>query len=352
MGFKKDQLLVVDINSGKVRRAAETIKTEFAKLPQVTNVSVSSRVPGEWKSIPRVKVSKEQGAAAQANDMFFLGIDNQFLKTYQVALTSGRNFLPGSADSTSVIINQLAAKELGIKEASGQIVTIPSANFNGDFQPLDRPFTAKIIGIVKDFNFQSLHDPLAPMVMANQDNPIHSIDYFTARVTSDNVASTIKQMDAVLHSIDQTHLFEYHFLDKQWDLFYRQDKIRQTIFLMIAGLAIFVSCLGLLGLSIFTAEQRVKELGIRKVLGASVGNIVMLLSKDMLKLVVIAAVIATPIAWFAMQKWLQDFAYRIDISWWVFCAAGAITVLIAVATIGFQAVKSALANPIKSLKVE
>jgi putative ABC transport system permease protein len=205
---------------------------------------------------------------------------------------------------------------------------------------------------VKDFNFQSLHEPLAPMVIGFQNNPVHNIDYFTVKLTGGNIDATLKQMDAILHSIDQNHLFEYHFLHKQWDLLYRDDKIRQTIFLVISLLAIFIAALGLLGLTIYAAGQRVKEIGIRKVLGASIGSIVLMLSKDFLKLVLIASVIAFPVAWFAMNKWLQDFAYRININWWIFILSALAAIIIAIMTISFQAIKAAMANPVKSLRTE
>ena len=164
------------------------------------------------------------------------------------------------------------------------MITIPSASFGGDFSALDQPYIVTVVGIVKDFNFQSLHDPLAPIVLAFKKNPVHGIDYFTAKLAGGDINATVKQMDAILHSIDQNHLFEYHFLDKQWDLFYEDDKIRQTIFLDIALLAIFIAGLGLFGLTAYAAEQRIKEIGIRKVLGAS-ASIVIMLSKDFLKLV-------------------------------------------------------------------
>jgi putative ABC transport system permease protein len=353
MGFKKDQLVVVDINSGKVRHSAEIIKNDFKKLPQVQDVSVSSRVPGEWKNLPKVEVRKQGEGATKNNDAYFIGVDAQFLKTYEVALVKGRNFRAGEAsDSSSVLINEAAAKQLGITEAAGQVIEIPTVNYGGDFSSLDKPFYANIIGIVKDFNFQSLHQSLSPMILAYQNNPIHNIDYFTARVKTGDLSATLKQMDAVLHSIDQNHLFEYHFLDKQWDLFYTEDNVRQTIFIGMAILAILIACLGLLGLATYAAEQRIREIGIRKVLGSSVRAIVFMLTKDFLKLIIIAAVIACPVAWFAMNKWLQDFAYRIDIQWWVFIAAAFLAAFIALATVTFQAIKAATANPVKSLRTE
>jgi putative ABC transport system permease protein len=343
MGFNKEQLLVVDINSGKVRRSAETIKTEFTKIPEVMNVSVSSRVPGEWKSIPRIKVRTEKLISNEGIDMYFMGVDEPFLKTYQVDLLKGRNFAAGSlSDSSAVILNETAAKQLGITEPLEQIIEIPQ----------DDVFRARVIGIARDFNFQSLREPIAPMVIGFQKNPVHNIDYFTARVATDNVSETLTKMESVIHSVDQSHLFEYHFLDKQWDLFYREDKIREIIFLIVAMLTILIACLGLFGLTTYAAAQRIKEIGIRKVLGASVGSIVSMLSKDFLKLVLIAALLAFPIAWWAMNNWLQEFAYHTRISWWIFILAGGVAVLIALITISFQAIKAAIRNPVRSLRTE
>lgn len=354
MGFKKDHLAVIDINSGKVRKSAETIKAEFAKLPQVKDVSVTSRVPGEWKNLPKVKVQPAGANTSNRNDMYFIGADETFLKTYEIALVKGRNFYQSNnADSNSVLINETAANILHITNPSGQSIEIPSVNYgSGDFSSLDKPFTARVIGVVKDFNFQSLREPLAPMVIAYQNNPVHNIDYFTARITSGNESETFKKMDAILHRIDPNHLFEYHFLDKQWDLFYQNDRIRETIFLAIAALAIFVACLGLFGLSTYAAEQRVKEIGIRKVLGASVMQVTQMLSTDFLKLVFIACIVAFPLSYWIMNKWLQSFAYRINISWWMFIGAGVAAVLIALITVSFQAIKAALANPVKNLRTE
>ncbi|HVG13379.1 MAG TPA: FtsX-like permease family protein, partial [Chitinophagaceae bacterium] len=197
-----------------------------------------------------------------------------------------------------------------------------------------------------------LHEPMSPMILGYEKNPVQNIDYFTVRLDAAKSSETLKQMDAILHRIDQKHLFEYHFLDKQWDIFYREDAIRQTIFLIAALLTILIACLGLFGLATFAAEQRIKEIGIRKVLGASVSSIATLLSKEFLKLVLIAFLIASPFAWWAMSTWLQSYAYRIDIGWWVFLAAGLLSLLIAMATVSFQAIKAAIANPVKSLRTE
>ncbi len=353
MGFNKDHLVVIDINSGKVRRNATVIKDEYEKLAQVKSVTVTSRVPGEWKTIPAVKVNTDYNSPDNGKDMYFLGADGNFLSTYNIKLLKGRNFYSsGNADSSSVFINETAAKTLGIADATGQLITIASVSYGGDINKFDKPFVVRVTGIVKDFNFQSLHEPLAPMIIGFQNNPVQSIDYFTVKLAGGNADATLKQMDAILHKTDLNHLFEYHFLDKQWELLYREDKIRQAVFFVMALLAIFIAALGLLGLTTYAAEQRIKEIGIRKVMGASVSSIVLLLSKDFLRLVLVASLIAFPVAWFLMHRWLEDFAYRINISWWVFLLSTIAAVTVALATISFQSIKAAMANPIKSLRTE
>jgi putative ABC transport system permease protein len=352
MGFNKEQLLVVDINSGQVRRAAETIRTEFSKIPSVQSVSVSSRVPGEWKVIPKVQ-AKGLSMTTAGEDVYFMAIDDQFLKTFEVALQKGRNISGATGgDSSAILLNEAAAALLEIKEPSEQVVEIPSVAFSGNASPLDEPFRARVVGIVKDFNFQSLREKVAPMILAYHKNPVHNIDYFTAKVATTNMEETLRRMEAVLEKIDESHLFEYNFLDKQWELFYREDQKRQVIFFSVAALTILIACLGLFGLATYAAEQRIKEIGIRKVLGASVRSIVGLLSRDFLKLVIIAALIAFPISWWAMKRWLEDFAYRVTISWWTFFLAGSLALIIALLTISFQAIKAALVNPVKSLRTE
>ena len=351
MGFNKEQLVVVDINSGAVRRGAETIKTEYSKIPSVSSVSVTSRVPGEWKVIPKVK-AKSQGTGDVPADMYFMAVDDQFLKTFEVDLHNGRNFTTNPADSSAVIINETAANMFGIKVPSEQLIEIPSLDFSGNVSQLNEPFRARVVGIVKDFNFRSLREKVAPLILAYPNNPVHNIDYFTIRMNTANVEQTIEQMENVLHKVDANHLFEYNFLDKQWENFYRDDQKRQIIFLVIAALTILIACLGLFGLATYAAEQRIREIGIRKVLGASVSGIVTMLSRDFVKLVLIASVLAIPVAWWMMNSWLNDFAYRTKIYWWVFVIAGVLALLVALLTVGLKALKAAIANPVKSLRTE
>lgn len=354
MGFNKDQLVVIDINSRAVRNGATTIKNEYAQLPAVQSVTVTSRVPGEWKSITRIQVSASDNLSTQGEQMFYIAADDQFLNAYQVKLQSGRNFLAGSVnnDSQSVIINATAAKALGITEPTEQLIEIPAALYGDGLTTFDSPLRVKVVGIVNDFNFQSLREKIAPMVIGSPNLPIYPIDYFTARVSAARMPETLKQMEDILHKIDAAHIFEYNFLDKQWELFYLEDKKREVIFLCVAFMTILIACLGLFGLATYAAEQRIKEIGIRKVLGASVGSIITMLSKDFLKLVLAAALIAFPIAGWAMYQWLQEFAYRVNLQWWVFLLAGSAALLIALFTVSFRAVKAALANPVKSLRSE
>ncbi|HLF63305.1 MAG TPA: FtsX-like permease family protein [Saprospiraceae bacterium] len=352
LGFDRDQLLVVDINSGDVRRGYETIKNGFSQIPSVQHVSVTSRVPGEWKVIPRVAVQIE-GRGDASSLAWFIGADADFLSTYQVPLLEGRNFLEGSiADSASVLINETTLHVLNIQDPVGKWIEIPSVAYIGDQEQMEAPFHALIIGVIKDFHFQTLREKIAPLIVAAWNNPVQSIDYFTVRMTTDNVQNTLAQLEGVMHKTDPGHLFESHFLDDQWALFYEEDVRREKIVTASALIAMIIACLGLFGLATFTVDQKAKEIGVRKVLGASTAGIVGLLSKDFLKLVVVALLIASPLAWIFMHKWLDDFAYRIDIEWWVFVLAGVVAVATAFLTVSFQSIKAALSNPVISLRSE
>ncbi|NIJ52500.1 ABC transporter permease [Dyadobacter arcticus] len=353
LGFNKEQLVIVDINSGKVRDNFQTIKSEYSKLAGVNQVSVSSRVPGEWKNLAQVEVHVPAAPAGVNSNMTFIGADEDFLKTFDIKLLAGRNFGNNApADSSSVLINESAAKELGIHSPGEQWINIPRRGGNGNMYPLDVPLKVQIVGIVKDFNFRSLRETISPLVIGYRVNPIQQIDYFTIRLSGKDSPETIGQMKYILQKIDPEDLFEYHFLDQQLALFYREDARRQTIFISMVLATVFIACLGLFGLSAFTAEQRAKEIGVRKVLGASVGSIVSLLSKDFLKPVLIGILLATPLAWYAMDRWLQDFAYKIDVEWWMFALAGFLAISVALLTVCFQSIKAALMNPVKTLRSE
>ncbi|MBD2701182.1 ABC transporter permease [Spirosoma sp. BT702] len=354
LGFNKDLMVVIDVNTRAARDRFETIKTEMEKIPSVKNVSATSRVPGEWKTIRMVKINP-QGHTDNTNVSYLFGADKDFTKTYDVKLLKGRNFA-NPADSSTVLLNETAAKLLNINEPSDQPVEIPLVSERGGgFEPVNKdntPFKARVIGIVKDFHFQSLHDRIEPLILAHINNPIHHIDYYTARIDANNIPETLEKLKTVMVNADQDDPFEYHFLDQQLARFYLEDARRQTLLIWVALATIFIACLGLFGLATYSAEQRIKEIGVRKVLGASVVNLATLLSKDFLKLVLIANGIAFPIAWWATDNWLQEYAYHIEIKWWMFAVAGVLAITIALLTVSYQALKAASMNPLKSLQTE
>ncbi|GAB3926532.1 ABC transporter permease [Larkinella terrae] len=351
LGFNKDLLVVIDVNTGTARDRFETIKADMAKIPSVKNVSVTSRVPGEWKTYRTVKINT-QGKAHEPQIAYLIGADKDFLKTFEIKLLAGRNFV-NPTDSTSVLLNETAARRLHITEPSDQLVEIPAMSGGSGFQPVspdNTPFKARVIGIVKDFHFQSLKTRVEPLVLAYNQNPIHVIDYYTARIDAQGISQTLEKLKAVLLEADPNEPFEYHFLDQQLALFYQEDARRQTLLIGVALATIFIACLGLFGLATYSAEQRIKEVGVRKVLGASPVNLAALLSGDFLKLVLMANGIAFPIAWWAADQWLQGYAYHIALEWWMFALAGLLALLIALLTVSYQAIKAALVNPVKSLR--
>ncbi|WP_020530724.1 ABC transporter permease [Flexithrix dorotheae] len=353
LGFNKEHLLIVDINTGNVRGGYETIKNGYLGLATVKNVSVSSRIPGEWKNLARVKAAMAN-ESGNHRELYFIGADANFLTTFEVELLQGRNFNEANnSDSVSLIINESAAKLLGVVHPDQQEVIISAVNYGGSEQPLQHgDFKTRIIGIVKDFHFQSLHEEVKPMIIAYHNNPVHRIDYFSAKITGDNITQTLASMEEILHKVDPGHLFEYHFLDEQMALFYEADLRRGKLFAVAAFTAIFIACLGLFALASFSAEQKMKEVGIRKVMGATVNQITLLLTREFAILVGIAFLIATPLSWFLMDWWLSSFAYKISLNLFIFLLGGIITLTIAIATVSFQSIKAAYLNPVETLRIE
>jgi putative ABC transport system permease protein len=261
-------------------------------------------------------------------------------------MMAGRNFSTDfPTDSSALIINETAAKLLGFKNPLTETLYRPAGYAsNGAFQ--SKPF--HIIGVVKDFNFNSMHDKVGPLVIElNED-----WGKIAMRINSKNIPALINEVENKWNSMSPGQPFSYSFLDADFYKIYKAEQRTGKLFVTFAVFAIFIACLGLFGLVTYAAEQRIKEIGVRKVLGANVGEIVAMISKDFIKLVLIAFVIAFPVAWWMMNKWLLSFAYRIDISLWVFALAGSLTLAIALITVSFQAIKAAVANPVKSLRTE
>ncbi|HEY3429665.1 MAG TPA: ABC transporter permease [Cyclobacteriaceae bacterium] len=354
LGFDKDLMLVIDVNVVKARSNFEWVKTEMAKVSAVQEVSVTSRVPGEWKTFRRVK-AKQEGSAGEHQIAYAIAADKDFLSVYDIPLLSGRNFQHEN-DTTSILINETAANMLGITTAGDQVVDIPVIARNNFFVPLyddvKASFKPRVVGIVKDFHFQSLRDKIQPMIIAYHENPIQSIDYYSVKISPHNIQSTLDKLKAIMVTNDEREPFEYHFLDDQLALFYIEDQRSQTILSWVAIASVFIACLGLFGLATYSAEQRLKEIGMRKVLGATLVNLISLLSKDFVKLVFVACCIAFPIAWWGASRWLEEYAYHVDVAWWVFALAGVVATGIALLTVSYQAIKTALVSPVKILKSE
>jgi putative ABC transport system permease protein len=349
LGFRLENLLVADINSGNLRRDFQSIKAEFAKISEVEEVTVSSRVPGEWKSFPVATVAAEQ---EHGHEMIYVGIDPDFLRTYNIKLLEGRNFTNNPADSLKVILTKLAVQQLGLVDPVGKVVEIPSVRFGGNINEMETPIRAEVIGVCDNFYFESFRQKMMPLVFACNNNPIQSIDYYTLRINTGNWDETIKKLKAVNDKFDANNPLEYTFLNGRFKEFYEADEKRGSIFLTFSSIIVLIACLGLFALVSFSLAARTKEIGIRKVLGASINDIAGTISKEFFFLVLIAAVISVPAAYYFMDKWLQEFAYHVPLSAATFVLAGVIAIVIAAMTIGFRIMKAALSNPVDSLKSE
>jgi putative ABC transport system permease protein len=337
LGFSKDQMMVIDTNGDPAKKAFEQAVKE---LPGVKSVAMSGSVPGGNNPGAYSEIENKKGDMQIANlDLYFVGFN--FINQYKIKMVAGRGFSRDFATDTTqaMVLNEAAAKLFGY--------TSPEQAIGKRFKQWGRE--GKIIGVAKDFHFKSLQEEIKPLSMRIEPDASNLI---SINVAASNLPKTIASIENRWKTLIPDRPFSYYFLDEFFNRQYRSEQRFGNLFLNFAILAIFISCLGLLGLASYSTLQRTKEIGIRKVMGASVSNIVNLLSIDFLKLVFISFVIAAPLAWFFMHQWLKDFAYRININWWIFLFAGVTAVLIALFTISFQAIRAAIANPVKSLRTE
>jgi putative ABC transport system permease protein len=338
VGFDKDQVVVIQGTNTLGDKNVKSFKNELLKLSSVKNVSISDYLPVEGTKRNGNTFYKEGRTKLDAGvSGQYWQIDDTYLKTLGMKLVEGRNFSYAMAADTqgSVIINQTMAKKLNLKNPIGARIT----NGYGKYT---------VIGVVEDFNYESMRGHIEPIVL----NFGLSTSIVSVKVGGTDMKNTLTNITAVWKKYSPDQPIRYTFLDEQFANMYADVQRTGHIFTSFAVLAIIIACLGLFALSAFMAEQRSKEIGIRKVLGATVSNITTLLSIDFVKLVLIAILIASPIAWYGMNKWLQDFAYRIPISWWIFVLSGTVAIAIALFTVSFQSIKAALMNPVKSLKSE
>ena len=276
--------------------------------------------------------------------------DEEYAKTLDLELKQGRFFSSSfGTDTLSVVLNEKAVQELGLTDPIGARLTTLDNNFNA---PDGSSYTYTVVGVLKDFHFQSLHQTITPLIFINAAKFEALTQQVAVRIKGDNFSSSIKSLENLWKQFVNDRPLHYTFLDQTIAAQYESEQTTQRIFTTFSSLAIFIACIGLLGLVSYTTQQRTKEISIRKVLGASAASILGMLSKDFLKLVTVASIIGFPLAWWAMSKWLEDFAYRVNISLWVFVAAAFGALAIALITISFQSIKAAISNPAKNLRSE
>ncbi|MVM30781.1 FtsX-like permease family protein [Spirosoma sp. HMF4905] len=342
VGFNRNQVLSV-FGVYSIGKQAETFKQEVLRMPGVVSGSISGYLPTPSSRSDNSFFAEGQSNLNQGINMQNWGVDYDYLKTMGMQLVQGRGFSRDfGSDSSGIIINEAAVKVLGFKDPVGKRVWRFTDN-----QAKNRK-TYTILGVIKNFHFESLRRNISALSLVLDSNSGAA----SFRLSSTDLPAVVKQIEAKWKQVAPGQPFSYQFMDDSFDEMYRAEQRIGTIALTFAALAILIACLGLFGLAAFMAEQRTKEIGVRKVLGASVGSIIGLLSKDFLKLVFISIIIASPIAWYAMNQWLSDFAYKIDIEWWMFALAGILAVGIALLTVSFQSIKAALMNPVKSLRSE
>jgi len=337
LGFNKEQTLVMDFFYD---RNVQSLKTEIEKIPGVNSASLSSSLPGATNNIAYTQIENRTGEMQTTNlDVYF--IDHRFIDQYKLKVVAGRKFLTSlHSDSTdAMIVNEEAVKIFGYSSAE-EIIGKRFSQWGRE---------GRVIGVIRNFNFQSLQQSIKPLTLRIEPESYH---FISMRVSTQRLSETIAAIENKWKAAIPNRPFTYFFIDESFDRQYRSEERFGNLFLIFTIIAILISCLGLFGLASYSTTRRVKEIGIRKVMGASVGSITGLLSKNFLKLVLISIIIGAPIAWLVMYRWLEDFAYRTEISWWVLPLTALVALTIALITVSFQAIKAAVANPVKSLRTE
>ena len=344
LGFDKDQLVTIPIRGSMDALKKSQLKNELLQNPSVLDVTMANYAPGEEAYENQDIFLPENSPSKQGVPLWYINGDFDFAKTMKISFIAGRNFSENLLlDSSAYLINETAAKQLGWTAVSAIGKKISS--FDGPGKTIPK----MVIGVIKDFQFENFTMAVKPMIIGVDP---HYWRKYIVRLNPRNISNTLAFLKVKWAEYRSEYPFEYTFLDDSFGNFWQKEKVLVKLASVFTTIAIIIACLGLFALSIFISNQRIKEIGIRKILGASVANIISLFSKDFLKLIFIAFMIAAPIAWYTMHNWLQNFAYRIDISWQVFLFSGCIALLIALVTISFQAIKTAVINPIKNLRSE
>lgn len=326
LGFNKKQIICFDLNN-EIKNNKELFRNMLIKNPDILDVSYTRFNEADANNFWE---DKYEGQDIKIHPFW---TDANYIKLMGIKIIKGRDFSDAFATdrNEAIILNQTAVKQFGIKSPIGKKV-----------------FGRTIVGIVKDFNYQSLHHRIEPLGLIYMSD----VDKANIRISANNIPATLNFIKKTWRGLSPSYPFEYHFLKDSYDQLYKSEEKTGALFDFFSLIALFIACLGLFGIVSFSGQQRIKEIGIRKVLGASVTAILYMFSKDFVKLVIFANLVAWPIAWYAMDKWLQDFAYRTNISWWMFIFSGGIALVIALVTMSFQAIKAARANPVDSLRYE
>jgi putative ABC transport system permease protein len=342
LGYKKDALVALKVNgSPDVVPKYEPFKNAILSSPLILGATTSNSLLGAGLGNSGARTVNGEGKSI-VTSIYRLKVDQDYMGVYQMKMVAGRNFSKNIiSDTSSYILNEAAVKAFG---------------WGSPENAINKPFSmggdgGTVVGVVKDFHFNSLQHAVEPLVILPR-MPRNGFSQITMRIDMSKPSEAIKLVEENWKKYFPAYSLEYSFLDKKLQEQYKSEERFGKFFLYFSVLSLMIACLGLFGLTAYATQQRTKEIGIRKVLGASVKGIVTILSKDFLRLVLIAAFLAFPLAWWVMNKWLDDFAYRVHIGWWVFVIAGSIALLIALLTVSFQAIKAAIANPVKSLRNE
>jgi putative ABC transport system permease protein len=343
LGYDRSHVVTLPFYS-VINDRFDAFRSDLQRNPAVLSITRSSRIP-TGRLLDNMGASTMAGDSMRPSnvDVKYVMADHDFLPTYNIKIVKGRNFSREfGTDTASFVLNEAAVKALGWKSTEDAV---------------GKPFlyggiNGRVIGIMQDFHFESMHQKILPLVLILPAPNQAFYSNISVKIAGNNLKAALGHLEETWKKYLPETPYQYSFLDENFNRLYQTEMRQGNIFSIFSCIAIFIACLGLLGLSAFSISQRIKEIGIRKVLGASTQNIVTLISRDFLKLVALAAVLAFPLAWYFMHSWLQDFAYRINMPWWVFLAAGILAAIIALVTISFQAIKAAWMNPVKNLRTE
>lgn len=342
LGYDKEQMLIIE-NAGNLQGKLQTFIDEVKEMPEVAKAANSRAKLGSEGDFFGAQFQMEGSSEILTTKSLI--IDDDFIETIGFEVAEGRAFSQQTNDSLSILLNETAVRTLEIKDPIGKKLSEMQRTANGN---LSKDYT--IIGVIKDFNFQSLHDHITPLTILSNETAERGGNFIYARIKAGELNKAVAKVELKWREFAPDIPFKYQFLDQSINANYESEQRAGTLFGVFSGLAIIISCVGLFGLAAYTANLRTKEIGVRKVLGASVGTVVFLLSKDFTKLVLIAFVFAVPLGWYVMSQWLEGFAYRTSLSAGTFILAGGIALVVSLLTVSYQSIKAAMRNPVKSLR--